>query len=77
MPRYGAKKFSPETYPVQMTVSFPRVIKDMILDEAERLGISKTEFVRQCVIAYAINHEPYKNKLNDAILKSYRINERK
>lgn len=57
------KKFDIDTYPVQMTVSFPRMLRDMVRKEAERLDISKTEFVRRCLIDYALKHEPYKSQL--------------
>lgn len=41
------KKHKP--WPVQLSVSFPRHVHDLIVSESQRLGMSKSEYVRQCV----------------------------
>lgn len=38
-------------WPIQVSVSLPRKIHDFIAKDAKRLGISKAEYIRQCIVA--------------------------
>lgn len=42
----------PSDWPVQLSITFPKDVHDAIKKECSRLGMSKSEFVRQCVYAY-------------------------
>ena len=54
-------KLQPEEQPVQFTVIFPKPLYDFIAEEAQEQNISRSEIIRQCVLAYALRKDANKN----------------
>lgn len=74
MPKIGWRKSIPELHLVQMTISIPKILEETIAKESKKLGISKTEYVRQCITACSIHSETYREllkKYKDRDPKSY------
>lgn len=60
----------PDERPVQLSVSFPRPLYDFIVEESQKLGINRTELVKQCVVAYAIKGDTKFSKQMSVALKN-------